>query len=71
MTPHPRHYITDREALAIRALIERDGERDAAAALGIAPSTMVRALAGMWVQAGTVALIERALTPPAQPEEAA
>jgi uncharacterized membrane protein len=46
---------------ALRALVERRGEKAAIAAVGISRATLSRALAGLGVRRGTVAQIRGAL----------
>lgn len=45
----------------------RDGVRAVAARLGISPNTLIRALAGLGVTRGTLALIERGIPAAEEP----
>lgn len=53
--------MSDALRAQLRAYVERHGEHRAAERLGCAKSTIARALASLPCQAGTVALVERAL----------
>lgn len=53
--------LSDRDRERVRALIFDLGEREAGAALGLTPSTAVRAALGLSLQGSTAAAIEAAL----------
>ena len=53
--------LTDSEADELRALVQRLGENEARAYLRIAPQTMARAIAQMYIQRGSAELIRSGL----------
>jgi hypothetical protein len=58
---HRGEKLTDTESSEIRALIERIGERQACAYLGVSAHTIARAVGAMHVQRGTIALLRQRL----------
>lgn len=58
---HRGEPLTPIESGEVRALIERVGERQARIQLGLSAQTIARAVGGMHVQRGTLALIRQRL----------
>ncbi len=54
--------LSESEIALIRTLIERIGERQAAAKVGLARQTLVRVIAGVRVYPGTASAIRTALS---------
>jgi hypothetical protein len=57
-----RKVLTEKEVTAIRTLIARNGEREAADALQVSRNSLQRLLAQLPSQRGTVALVRLRLT---------